>query len=724
MVGNLEISGQGTTGGGGTPGGSDTQVQFNDGGALGGTPGFTWMGSSFFSQSRLGLEYTTTSSRPVAFSILTESDDAFNYAIYARATTPAVDTTNRSSLIGFYASAVANTASGFTVSSAAGGNFSAELADDGTVTHLDGVTAQVDNYSAGHVGTGSAVRASVYSSTNGATYDTLATVYALLAADSSAITVTNLYGYWVGNYDGTSVSTRGATNVYSFWDDLSDGVFRIKKDSTFNSVSQSIPALYNPQITKYTPGAANYERIVQQWNSNIAEIGTEAGGTGTLRVVKFIGASLNYNNLFLVASDGSVTAPNYTVSGSAFRTDTTSGHQGFFQAYDNDNSTYRTFATLTNGNTPSFALAAPAGGTLTGDFSTLAVGGVSVTTTASTLAVFAATTSAQLAGVLSDETGFSSGAKAVFSIAPALTGPVVLTEAVGSSALTLTGATQTASFPVIDAAQTWNNSGVTFTGWKLNITNTASAAASRIVDFQLGGSSLVYIRRDGSINVINSASGLGVNSIFDSGLNASWANSSTFATVVRGMNAPNVLVIGGAVGAFADASNVWGQRNTTNAQAFRLYNTFTSSTSYERFELDWQTTANVLLFGAQKGSGGGTARVASWVYGGTSTPAISVPITSGAVTLGGGLTLAVAGPLSMTSGTNQRAGNATLVGGTVTVNNTTVTANTVVMLTRKTSGGTIGTAITYTLSAGASFTITSDNILDTSVFSYVLIEVP
>lgn len=81
-------------------------------------------------------------------------------------------------------------------------------------------------------------------------------------------------------------------------------------------------------------------------------------------------------------------------------------------------------------------------------------------------------------------------------------------------------------------------------------------------------------------------------------------------------------------------------------------------------------------------------------------------------------------PFSVASGSNQRAGNATLVAGTITVSNTTVTANTVVMLTRKTSGGTIGTAINYTLSAGVSFTITSDSVIDTSTFSYFLIEVP
>lgn len=107
---------------------------------------------------------------------------------------------------------------------------------------------------------------------------------------------------------------------------------------------------------------------------------------------------------------------------------------------------------------------------------------------------------------------------------------------------------------------------------------------------------------------------------------------------------------------------------------------------------------------------------------GRSTTRITVGLADG--TAGGGVNFSTASVLSMASGTNTRAGNAVLVGGTVTVSNTTVTANTIVLLTRKTSGGTIGTAITYTLSAGTSFTITSDNILDTSTFSYILIENP
>lgn len=88
----------------------------------------------------------------------------------------------------------------------------------------------------------------------------------------------------------------------------------------------------------------------------------------------------------------------------------------------------------------------------------------------------------------------------------------------------------------------------------------------------------------------------------------------------------------------------------------------------------------------------------------------------------GSLSLATAGKgLQLKSGTGARAGNAVLVGGTVTVTNTTVTANTVVLMNIKTAGGTLGT-LSYTLSAGASFTINSSSAIDTSTVSYMLIE--
>lgn len=71
-------------------------------------------------------------------------------------------------------------------------------------------------------------------------------------------------------------------------------------------------------------------------------------------------------------------------------------------------------------------------------------------------------------------------------------------------------------------------------------------------------------------------------------------------------------------------------------------------------------------------------------------------------------------------GTNAVMGTATLVGGTVTVSNTTVTASSRIFIQRVASGGTIGTALTYTISAGTSFTINSDNVLDTSTVNWVM----
>ena len=77
-------------------------------------------------------------------------------------------------------------------------------------------------------------------------------------------------------------------------------------------------------------------------------------------------------------------------------------------------------------------------------------------------------------------------------------GVTTITEAVGSSALTLTGATQTTSNPVINATQTWNNAGTTFTGIKLNVTNTASASGSLVMDLQVGGASQFSVTKAGS----------------------------------------------------------------------------------------------------------------------------------------------------------------------------------------------------------------------------------
>ena len=60
-----------------------------------------------------------------------------------------------------------------------------------------------------------------------------------------------------------------------------------------------------------------------------------------------------------------------------------------------------------------------------------------------------------------------------------------------AGALTVGGKTVTTDAPIINLSQTWNNAATTFTGLKLNVTNTASAAASNLLDLQVGGVTLV-----------------------------------------------------------------------------------------------------------------------------------------------------------------------------------------------------------------------------------------
>jgi hypothetical protein len=160
--------------------------------------------------------------------------------------------------------------------------------------------------------------------------------------------IATLYGIYFNALGGY------ATNTYSFWSDEA-GVYRIRSDNTFNSVYQGIAALYNPQFTKYTPGAANFERCIPgcQWESNVAVLTTEAGAGGgnVLRSMRIgdTGVSVEYGSI---------------LNGTAIKGDTTSGDTYLFQVYDNNTGPAQvTWMTATNGNTPSVVIAPPTGGT-------------------------------------------------------------------------------------------------------------------------------------------------------------------------------------------------------------------------------------------------------------------------------------------------------------------------------------------------------------------------
>jgi hypothetical protein len=284
--------------------------------------------------------------------------------------------------------------------------------------------------------------------------------------------------------------------------------------------------------------------------------------------------------------------------------------------------------------------------------------------------------------------------------------------AAGQGGLTITGNTETATNPVLNMSQTWNAGGTTFTGVKLNVTNTASAAASLLADLQLGGTSKFAVSETSALlvgvdaaNVVSIRNGTNAQNLYlyntytdasnyevgqiywasnTFNINVSKAGTGSFrgfqistggavhfsldssgnlGTLVSVTSngdvftGTNFLVGNGATIKFSDGSvysanlrldtaDNLAQRNGTTAQSWSLYNTFTSSTNFERLMLDWKTSANTAMLYTQKGSGGGTARVLQLNYGGTTTSAISIPITSGTITCGGNLTETIGGSSS------------------------------------------------------------------------------
>ncbi len=263
------VSGVYAAAGGGLPGGMTTQVQFNSSGAFAGDAGFTFDPVN-------GLSHALNVTDPTTSYIA--SFTGLNY-------NPTGDISN------------ANTGFAENVDIEMNGTHNYGNGTVGMVVTVDlngngtyGKTYGTQSFLQQYDGTSSQLVAFWgWVGTYGGTIAEIDTFYAKApdpAPGGGGVTPALVNQYWSDDLAG--VATNG---YYSWWD--SRGVRRVKEDNTFDSVGQAIEALYNPQFTKYTPGAANFERVILgQWNGNVAEIGNQAGGTGTLRPLRLIGASV------------------------------------------------------------------------------------------------------------------------------------------------------------------------------------------------------------------------------------------------------------------------------------------------------------------------------------------------------------------------------------------------------------------------------------------------
>lgn len=141
-----------------------------------------------------------------------------------------------------------------------------------------------------------------------------------------------------------------------------------------------------------------------------------------------------------------------------------------------------------------------------------------------------------------------------------------------TGALNIAQGTITADAPALNITTIWNNNAVAFSAFRIDATSTASSTSSLLIDARVGGSPVFAVTRSGSTTI-------GAQLNFGSNLQ---------------LHCP--------------AAYRFEQRFGTGANAFAVYNTYTSATNFERGVFDWITTANVLRIGTEKGSGGGTAR--------------------------------------------------------------------------------------------------------------------
>ena len=170
---------------------------------------------------------------------------------------------------------------------------------------------------------------------------------------------------------------------------------------------------------------------------------------------------------------------------------------------------------------------------------------------------------------------------------------------------------------LVSLAQTWNTTGNP-TAILLNVTATAAGSTSKLLDLQVGGTTVFYVPR-----TINEDQGVLVNNslMIGAAYGAGWIKTTANNPINIGgaANTANLQVNGGirigngstwgnngTLFFLHEADNTLAIRNGTNGQTARLYNTFTSSTNFERLNFRW--ASNEFILDAQAGSAGGTLR--------------------------------------------------------------------------------------------------------------------
>lgn len=219
---------------------------------------------------------------------------------------------------------------------------------------------------------------------------------------------------------------------------------------------------------------------------------------------------------------------------------------------------------------------------------------------------------------------------------------------------------------ILDLAAVWNTSGAPSAIY-LDVTDTASDAASRLLDLRVGGSSKFRVGKSGQVIAGAGADGIHIETSGGASNRGFGQYGSRPAMFYGSASIPSVALNSGKLALASDwalvwastsdpilgavdlilardAANVLAQRNGVNAQAFRLYNTYTDASNYERGGIRWN--GNVLeLFTSAAGTGTARGIKATSDAGSNFDFFVNAPLNSGTATLSLGRAGAVHGQI-------------------------------------------------------------------------------
>jgi hypothetical protein len=270
----------------------------------------------------------------------------------------------------------------------------------------------------------------------------------------------------------------------------------------------------------------------------------------------------------------------------------------------------------------------------------------------------------------------------------------------GSKTLLLAQGTITDPALNLSSTVTWNDAADTFTAWKLNVTNTNSAAASMLMDLQVGGVTTFNVGRDGTLSGPTDANLFGVARFkggdFVLGRLGTIGSDAGIVYMYNGANAGVGFVCGGNFpiswsssdgGSVTDASTFQGnidlqvyrdaadtvaQRRGTNSQTRNHYDTYASSTDYHRLAIK---TARATLASVS----GATVTATNLIPDGAVVVGVTTKVT---VTISGGTTT---GFQVGTGADPDRWGEAVALTAGTSLDNTNWTAGTIEAFTAATN---------------------------------------